>query len=109
MANIAYFLCLNEHSGFQAEPFAAWLQARSGVRVPVQRPFDFMGLAVKVLGTFTAVFAVTVFARKGRKIFTSKYFWSTISMVSSSSLLSLSRVLASFDIHFVQLLDILFV
>ncbi|KAF9293788.1 hypothetical protein BKA57DRAFT_453019 [Linnemannia elongata] len=68
-------------SGFQAEPFAAWLQARSGIRVPVQRPFDFMGLAVKVLGTFTAVLAVTLFARKGRKIFTSKYFWSTISMI----------------------------
>ncbi|KAF9142532.1 oligosaccharyl transferase subunit ost3/OST6 [Linnemannia schmuckeri] len=68
-------------SGFQAESFAAWLHARSGVKIKVQRPFDFMGLAVKVLGTFTAVFAVIVFARKGHKIFASKYFWSTISMI----------------------------
>ncbi|KAG0287277.1 oligosaccharyl transferase subunit ost3/OST6 [Linnemannia gamsii] len=69
-------------SGFQAEPFAAWVQARSGISVKVQRPFDFMGLAVKLLGTFSAVFTVTVFARKGRKIFSSKYFWSTASMIT---------------------------
>ncbi|KAF9123975.1 oligosaccharyl transferase subunit ost3/OST6 [Mortierella sp. 14UC] len=69
-------------SGFQAESFAAWLESRSGIKVKVQRPFDFMGLAVKVLGTFTAVFAVTIFARKGRKIFVSKYLWSTISMIT---------------------------
>jgi hypothetical protein len=64
------------------------LQARSGINVKVQRPFDFMGLAVKILGTFTAVFTVTVFAKKGHKIFTSKYFWSTISMVMRISLLN---------------------
>ncbi|KAG0364676.1 oligosaccharyl transferase subunit ost3/OST6 [Mortierella sp. AD032] len=69
-------------SGFQAEPFADWLQARSGIKVKVQRPFDFMGLAVKILGTFTAVSVITLFARKGSKIFTSKYFWSTISMIT---------------------------
>ncbi|KAG0272304.1 oligosaccharyl transferase subunit ost3/OST6 [Linnemannia exigua] len=69
-------------SGFQAEPFAEWLQSRSGVKVKVQRPFDFMGLAIKVLGTFTAVFAAAVFAKKGRKIFSSKYFWSTVSLIT---------------------------
>ncbi|KAF9082738.1 oligosaccharyl transferase subunit ost3/OST6 [Mortierella sp. AD031] len=69
-------------SGFQAESFAAWLQSRSGISVQVQRPFDYMDLAAKVLGTFTTVFSITLFVRKGRKIFTSKYFWSTVSMIT---------------------------
>ncbi|KAF9929149.1 oligosaccharyl transferase subunit ost3/OST6 [Linnemannia zychae] len=69
-------------SGFQAEAFAAWLHSRSGIKVPVQRPIDVMALAVKVIGTFTAIFVVSVLARKGRKMFTSRYLWSTMSLIT---------------------------
>jgi len=40
-----------------------------------------MGLAVKIIGLFTGIAAISLIARKGSKIVTSKYLWSTVSMV----------------------------
>ncbi|KAF8927365.1 hypothetical protein EDD21DRAFT_372029 [Dissophora ornata] len=66
--------------GFQAEPFAAWLGAKSGVPLRVQRPFDFIAFLLKVLAVvgFGAV-SHTLYQRAG-KIIRSKYLWAAVTL-----------------------------
>ncbi|KAG0340081.1 oligosaccharyl transferase subunit ost3/OST6, partial [Podila humilis] len=66
--------------GFQAEPFANWLNARAGTSIKVRRPIDILAISVKVLFVISSLaLAYTVFMKAG-KIFTSKYVWSAASL-----------------------------
>ncbi|GJJ77435.1 oligosaccharyltransferase complex subunit gamma [Entomortierella parvispora] len=67
-------------SGFQAESFAGWLSARSGVPLAVKRPFDFVGFALKLLGVlgFGAI-GHFMYNRAG-KILRNKYIWAAMSL-----------------------------
>ncbi|KAG0204938.1 oligosaccharyl transferase subunit ost3/OST6 [Mortierella sp. GBA30] len=67
-------------SGFQAESFANWLNARAGTNIKVQRPFDFFGFTLNVLGVVGAFFTAYVLFTKAGKILGSKYVWSAVSM-----------------------------
>ncbi|KAF9965258.1 oligosaccharyl transferase subunit ost3/OST6 [Mortierella alpina] len=67
-------------SGFQAETFAHWLNARAGTDIRVKRPFDFFGFAVNVLGVVSILFSIYVLYTKAGKILGSKYIWSAGSM-----------------------------
>ncbi|KAF8928848.1 oligosaccharyl transferase subunit ost3/OST6 [Podila verticillata] len=66
--------------GFQAEPFANWLNARAGTSIKVQRPIDWMNLALKVLGVLSCCFTGYQVYSKAGKILGSKYIWSAVSM-----------------------------
>ncbi|KAF9582551.1 oligosaccharyl transferase subunit ost3/OST6 [Lunasporangiospora selenospora] len=64
--------------GFQAEEFANWLSARSGVHLSVRRPFDVLAFVLKLLFVLlsgTACYAL--YARAG-KVVRSKYLWAGI-------------------------------
>ncbi|KAF9924003.1 oligosaccharyl transferase subunit ost3/OST6 [Mortierella alpina] len=67
-------------SGFQAETFAHWLNARASTDIRVKRPFDVFGFAVNVLGVVSVLFSIYVLYTKAGKIFGSKYIWSAGSM-----------------------------
>ncbi|KAG0261471.1 oligosaccharyl transferase subunit ost3/OST6 [Mortierella polycephala] len=67
-------------SGFQAEAFAGWLGARSGIQLKVQRPFDFVDFALKVLGVIGLVASVHIIYSRAGKIIRSKYLWAALSL-----------------------------
>ncbi|KAG0346876.1 oligosaccharyl transferase subunit ost3/OST6 [Podila humilis] len=67
-------------SGFQAEPFAQWLSALSGVPLKVKRPFDFMAASINVLVVLGVLFAGFYIYNRAGKVVRSKYLWSSISM-----------------------------
>ncbi|KAF9556523.1 oligosaccharyl transferase subunit ost3/OST6 [Mortierella alpina] len=67
-------------SGFQAETFAHWVNARARTDIRVKRPFDFFGFAVNVLGVVSVLFSIYVLYNKAGKILGSKYIWSAGSM-----------------------------
>ncbi|KAF9272576.1 oligosaccharyl transferase subunit ost3/OST6 [Mortierella alpina] len=67
-------------SGFQAETFAQWLNARAGTDIRVKRPFDFLGFAVNALGVVSVLFSIYVLYTKAGKILGSKYIWSAGSL-----------------------------
>ncbi|KAG0239889.1 hypothetical protein B0O80DRAFT_391821 [Mortierella sp. GBAus27b] len=67
-------------NGFQAEPFADWVNGRAGLSIKVQRPIDFVAVAVKVLGVLMAISAVILIYTKAGKMSSSKYLWSAVSL-----------------------------
>ncbi|KAF9342901.1 oligosaccharyl transferase subunit ost3/OST6 [Mortierella sp. AD094] len=67
-------------NGFTAEPFANWVNARSGTDIKVQRPIDIVALAVKVLGVFAFIGTIYLIYTKAGKLSSSKYLWSALSM-----------------------------
>lgn len=68
-------------SGFQAEPFANWLNARAGTSIKVQRPINYMDLSIKIIGVISCLFTGYQLITKAGKILGSKYVWSAVSMV----------------------------
>ncbi|KAG0212095.1 oligosaccharyl transferase subunit ost3/OST6 [Mortierella sp. GBA30] len=70
-------------SGFQAEAFANWLGARAGVQLKVQRPFDFMAFALKVLGLTGMMGLGRILYTRAGKVIRSKYLWAALSLVSA--------------------------
>ncbi|KAF9292925.1 oligosaccharyl transferase subunit ost3/OST6 [Linnemannia elongata] len=69
-------------SGFQAESFANWINARSGLKIDVQRPFDFVAFSLKIMG-FSGTLGLAHFLyTRGGKVIRSKYLWAAISLFS---------------------------
>ncbi|KAF9321219.1 oligosaccharyl transferase subunit ost3/OST6 [Podila horticola] len=66
--------------GFQAEPFANWLNARAGTSIKVQRPINYMDLSIKIIGVISCLFTGYQLITKAGKILGSKYVWSAVSM-----------------------------
>ncbi|KAF9201708.1 oligosaccharyl transferase subunit ost3/OST6 [Haplosporangium sp. Z 27] len=67
-------------NGFTAEPFANWVNSKAEIKLHVQRPIDFVALAVKVLGGLSFLGTIYIIFTKAGSISTSKYFWSAASM-----------------------------
>ncbi|KAG0042436.1 oligosaccharyl transferase subunit ost3/OST6, partial [Gryganskiella cystojenkinii] len=67
-------------SGFQAEPFAAWLSSRSGVSLTVRRPFDVVGFALKVLALLGMGAVGHFMYNRAGKIIRNKYIWAAASL-----------------------------
>ncbi|KAG0371811.1 oligosaccharyl transferase subunit ost3/OST6 [Mortierella sp. AD032] len=67
-------------SGFQAEPFANWVNARSGLHIKVQRPFDFIAFSLKIMGAAGAVGLAHFVYSRGGKVIRSKYLWAAVSL-----------------------------
>ncbi|KAF9306087.1 oligosaccharyl transferase subunit ost3/OST6 [Mortierella antarctica] len=67
-------------SGFQAEAFAGWLSARSGIPLKVQRPFDFAAVSLNLLAVFGVLVAGHYMYNRAGKIIRSKYLWASVSL-----------------------------
>ncbi|KAG0326175.1 oligosaccharyl transferase subunit ost3/OST6 [Dissophora globulifera] len=67
--------------GFKAEPFAAWLSAKSGVPLQVPRPFDFVAFASKLLSLLGMFIIGRFLYSQAGKILHSKHLWAAISLV----------------------------
>ncbi|KAG0308210.1 oligosaccharyl transferase subunit ost3/OST6 [Dissophora globulifera] len=66
--------------GFKAEPFAAWLSAKSGVPLQVPRPFDFVAFASKLLSLLGMFIIGRFLYSQAGKILHSKHLWAAISL-----------------------------
>ncbi|KAF8940174.1 oligosaccharyl transferase subunit ost3/OST6, partial [Haplosporangium gracile] len=67
-------------SGFQAESFANWINARSGLKIEVQRPFDFVAFSLKILGSAGTLGLTHFLYTRGGKVIRSKYLWAAVSL-----------------------------
>ncbi|KAG9071758.1 oligosaccharyl transferase subunit ost3/OST6 [Linnemannia hyalina] len=68
-------------SGFQAESFANWVNARSGLKIDVQRPFDFVAFSLKIMGFSGTVGLAHFLFTRGGKVIRSKYLWAAVSLI----------------------------
>ncbi|KAF9396030.1 oligosaccharyl transferase subunit ost3/OST6 [Podila verticillata] len=68
-------------SGFQAEAFASWLSARSGVQLKVQRPFDAVAVSLNVLAVLSVLVAAHYMYNRAGKVIRSKYLWASMSLI----------------------------
>ncbi|KAF9429006.1 oligosaccharyl transferase subunit ost3/OST6 [Podila epigama] len=66
--------------GGQAETFVAWLNSRAGTSLKVNRPIDYLSLAVKVLSFIAVGFFLYLLATKAGTVLGSKYIWSGASL-----------------------------
>ncbi|KAF9903127.1 oligosaccharyl transferase subunit ost3/OST6 [Linnemannia zychae] len=69
-------------SGFQAEPFADWINTRSGQHIKVERPFDFVAFSLKLMGVAGVLGLAHFLYSRGGKVIRSKYLWAAVSLFS---------------------------
>lgn len=74
------------YSGFQAEAFAGWLSARSGVQLKVQRPFDVVAVSLNILAVLSVLVVGHYMYNRAGKVIRSKYLWASMSLVCVSGL-----------------------
>ncbi|KAF9434040.1 oligosaccharyl transferase subunit ost3/OST6 [Entomortierella beljakovae] len=68
-------------SGFTAEAFVNWVNSKVGSDIKVQRPIDVLAVAMKILGVLSSAGSIFILYTKAGKLSTSKYLWSTISLL----------------------------
>ncbi|KAG0285997.1 oligosaccharyl transferase subunit ost3/OST6 [Linnemannia gamsii] len=67
-------------SGFQAESLANWINVRSGLKIEVKRPFDFLAFSLKIMGAAGSLGLAHFLYSRGGKVIRSKYLWASVSL-----------------------------